>query len=320
MLHIALVPRTRNGWIVMLGLVGFQFAWVWHLEGSDGGQASGQSLIVLVLSAPVIALVEAWRADIWKGGEPPLKVGWDQTADELTWHLRHGFRKPIAGRIEYGHPRTRTGAVGFLALAAVAGALTWPPSNWVGIPLVVVILEWTAVALAEAWHSDYWRSSPPPARLLPRQYVDYTVWYFRHRPRGRGRPAGHRGTVQPNVWPGGDSYGHDWIEPNTLRGAARANELSTGTAPQKAPSSASMQATRVWYPTHRVPAGGMPAWNVPDGSGPPAGRLPEYLDVAVVSGIGDWAQVGAVNGWRGWVDGRKLTKGRGPRSQTMETR
>ena len=75
----------------------------------------------------------------------------------------------------------------------------------------------------------------------------------------------------------------------------------------QAPPSASVQATPAWYPTHRVPAGGMPAWNGPDGSGQPASQLAEYLDVVVMSRAGDWAQVSAANGWRGWVDGRKLT-------------
>ena len=77
---------------------------------------------------------------------------------------------------------------------------------------------------------------------------------------------------------------------------------------------ASLQATPAWYPTHRIPAGGMPAWNGPDGSGQPASQLAEYLDVVIVSRAGDWAQVSAANGWRGWVDGRKLTNAPTPPS------
>jgi hypothetical protein len=80
----------------------------------------------------------------------------------------------------------------------------------------------------------------------------------------------------------------------------------------QAPPQVPIQRTPAWVPTHRVPSGGMDAWNVPDGSGPPASRLPESLDLAVVSSVGDWAQVSAVNGWRGWVDGRRLTKAPAP--------
>ena len=61
-----------------------------------------------------------------------------------------------------------------------------------------------------------------------------------------------------------------------------------------------------WTPTHQVPPGGMPAWVAPDASQPPAIVLAERLDLVVEGGAGAWAHVRAVNGWRGWVDGRLL--------------
>jgi len=61
-----------------------------------------------------------------------------------------------------------------------------------------------------------------------------------------------------------------------------------------------------WIPTHLVPPGGMAAWDAPDPSRPPMAHLPERIELVVEAGVGAWAQVRAVNGWRGWVDGRLL--------------
>jgi uncharacterized protein with WD repeat len=61
-----------------------------------------------------------------------------------------------------------------------------------------------------------------------------------------------------------------------------------------------------WSPTHAVPAGGIPAWVSPDPSLPPVVSLAEGLDLVVEGTYGDWALVRAVNGWAGWVDGRRL--------------
>lgn len=60
-------------------------------------------------------------------------------------------------------------------------------------------------------------------------------------------------------------------------------------------------------PTHRVPSGGLAAWDVPDGSRPPVSQLPGDLELVVEASAGAWSQVRAANGWRGWVDGRLLT-------------
>jgi ankyrin repeat protein len=63
---------------------------------------------------------------------------------------------------------------------------------------------------------------------------------------------------------------------------------------------------RAWTPTHLVPPGGMAAWDAPDPSRPPMAQLAEQLELVVEASAGAWAQVRAVNGWRGWVDSRLL--------------
>jgi hypothetical protein len=50
----------------------------------------------------------------------------------------------------------------------------------------------------------------------------------------------------------------------------------------------------------------MPAWGRPDPAGPVIATLAERLDLVVLERAGDWAHVGASNGWHGWVDGRRL--------------
>jgi hypothetical protein len=50
----------------------------------------------------------------------------------------------------------------------------------------------------------------------------------------------------------------------------------------------------------------MAAWAAPDPSRPPVVNLSERLELVVESRAGAWALVRAVNGWRGWVDGRRL--------------
>jgi len=58
--------------------------------------------------------------------------------------------------------------------------------------------------------------------------------------------------------------------------------------------------------THRVPAGGMRAWDEPDPSQQPSSRLEPGVELALVEQRGDWARVTGVNGWEGWVDARRL--------------
>lgn len=63
-----------------------------------------------------------------------------------------------------------------------------------------------------------------------------------------------------------------------------------------------------WQPTHRVPDEGMAAWAAPDPTRAPMVSLGGRLDLVVVEVAGDWARVVAVNGWSGWVDGRRLVR------------
>ena len=60
-----------------------------------------------------------------------------------------------------------------------------------------------------------------------------------------------------------------------------------------------------WAPTHHVPAEALPAYQTPV-PGTPVAMLDPDLPVMVLERQGDWAHVRAVNGWEGWVDGRRL--------------
>ncbi len=64
-------------------------------------------------------------------------------------------------------------------------------------------------------------------------------------------------------------------------------------------------ASATWTPTHRVPAEALPAYQAPM-PGTPVAMLDPDLPVMVLEHRGDWAHVRAVNGWEGWVDGRRL--------------
>ena len=67
-----------------------------------------------------------------------------------------------------------------------------------------------------------------------------------------------------------------------------------------------VSAAPVWTPNARVPDEGMPAWAYPDPSQQPAVMLAPRLDLLVAEQAGGWVRVVAVNGWTGWVDGRRL--------------
>lgn len=61
-----------------------------------------------------------------------------------------------------------------------------------------------------------------------------------------------------------------------------------------------------WSPSHRVPAGGMRAWDEPDPSAQPSSRLEARVELQIAERRGDWARAVGSNGWTGWVDARKL--------------
>jgi RsiW-degrading membrane proteinase PrsW (M82 family) len=65
-------------------------------------------------------------------------------------------------------------------------------------------------------------------------------------------------------------------------------------------------AAPVWVPTHVVPPGGLPAWDAPDPARQPIAMLSERVELVVIARAGAWAQVRGINGWTGWVDGRRI--------------
>ena len=93
-------------------------------------------------------------------------------------------------------------------------------------------------------------------------------------------------------------------EPAAEESVAAATAVEESVAPASPP--APTPAPVPWSPTHFVPAGGVAAWDYPDPSRPPRLILSEGLALVVDGVAGEWALVRAVNGWRGWVDGRRL--------------
>jgi len=96
----------------------------------------------------------------------------------------------------------------------------------------------------------------------------------------------------------------DTAEPRAERSAVPEQPAPVQAQAQPAPQS---PATPTWSPTHFVPMGGLPAWDYPDPNRQPIAVLNARLGLVVEAVAGDWALVRAVNGWRGWVDGRRLT-------------
>jgi hypothetical protein len=62
-----------------------------------------------------------------------------------------------------------------------------------------------------------------------------------------------------------------------------------------------------WAPTHVVPSGGLPAWAVAGSAAAPVTTIDAGVEVEISETRGDWARVLASNGWKGWVDARRLT-------------
>jgi len=85
---------------------------------------------------------------------------------------------------------------------------------------------------------------------------------------------------------------------------SKASTVAAPVAEPPAPEPAPPQAA--WTSDLLVPPDGMTAWPVPDGTSPGAVRLAPGLPLRRRSQAGDWTQVEASNGWRGWVDGRRL--------------
>jgi hypothetical protein len=61
-----------------------------------------------------------------------------------------------------------------------------------------------------------------------------------------------------------------------------------------------------WAPTHRIPEGGLDAWQDPDPAAAPVARLDAGLEVRLEDTLGGWAHIVCENGWSAWVDGGRL--------------
>ncbi|MBE3074341.1 MAG: PrsW family intramembrane metalloprotease [Actinobacteria bacterium] len=89
-------------------------------------------------------------------------------------------------------------------------------------------------------------------------------------------------------------------------GAAVQQPVPQAQPAQVAPAVPPTPFAPAWNPTHLIPDEGMMAWAAPDPSRPPVVTLGGRLELIVAERAGDWARVVAVNGWTGWVDGRRL--------------
>jgi hypothetical protein len=82
---------------------------------------------------------------------------------------------------------------------------------------------------------------------------------------------------------------------------SRARRVLSARSPENA-APAAPPATPVWRRTHVVPAAGMSAWSIPDGSVAPVATLAAGVELELAQVQGPWAEVVGSNGWRGWVD------------------
>ena len=95
------------------------------------------------------------------------------------------------------------------------------------------------------------------------------------------------------------------VEPAVDSTPVEPSPTSAYVAPSAPPTS-----VPVWAPSHVVPAGGLPAWDAPEPARQPVAILSERVELVVLSRAGAWAQVRGVNGWTGWVDGRRIVERR----------
>jgi RsiW-degrading membrane proteinase PrsW (M82 family) len=95
------------------------------------------------------------------------------------------------------------------------------------------------------------------------------------------------------------------VEPAVDSTPVEPSPTSAYVAPPTPPTS-----VPVWAPSHVVPAGGLPAWDAPEPAREPVAILSERVELVVLSRAGAWAQVRGVNGWTGWVDGRRIVERR----------
>jgi len=91
-----------------------------------------------------------------------------------------------------------------------------------------------------------------------------------------------------------------WVDAGRLVARGAPDAIGAGTSPPPPPSG--------FVATHVVPQGGMPAWDVPDGSTPSSATLQSGTQLRVEERQGGWARVEGSNGWTGWVDAGRLVQ------------
>jgi len=116
------------------------------------------------------------------------------------------------------------------------------------------------------------------------------------------RPIARASQVEPEAQPAAAEAAAIEPEPQQVAaGPAVPATVEPAAAPAAAPT---------WAPTHVVPPGGLPAWDAPDPARQPVALLSERVELVVIARAGAWAQVRGVNGWTGWVDGRRILERR----------
>jgi hypothetical protein len=86
-------------------------------------------------------------------------------------------------------------------------------------------------------------------------------------------------------------------------------DLHQPSTPAPHPVAPPAGSSRDWRPTHRVPEGGLHAWERPDPARPWMATLAAGLDVRVADRAGEaWSRIELENGWTAWVDGRRLQR------------
>lgn len=170
------------------------------------------------------------------------------------------------------------GGIGFVASFIIDAIIVGFGLDQVPLRLLIQALPWTVAAAIGLWIGR---------RRRHRAYLDYLV---------RSLPPG---SVEEVV---GVAYAR-------ARGTSRRDDETSVQRAEETASARSEPAT--WAPTHRVPLGGMRAYAHPHPAAPVVAELPERLELRLVERRADWANVRAVNGWTGWVDGRRLVSGDG---------
>ena len=103
-----------------------------------------------------------------------------------------------------------------------------------------------------------------------------------------------------------DSVAAGPAAPTSVQAPVVAQEEQTEASEPQTDTAEVQTAPGAWDPTHRVPSGGLRAWEEPDPSAQPITRLEPRVELQVAERRGDWARVVGSNGWTGWVDARKL--------------